>query len=151
MYTKELFHETVDILVRAYMNDTLRHGDCAACAVGNIIAYRMGLSIVPDPAYNGQPQAFMMWSNGEYPNGGWFQVTKPKTIYSEKAIEQIKASGYEADHLRVIEYRFERADFGSSFDQYMFNGLMAVVDVLCDIHGMNETEKQESKALFVKA
>lgn len=150
-YTKELFHDTVGILVRAYMNDTLRHGDCAACAVGNIVAHRMGLSIVPDPEYVEEPQPFMMWSNGEYPNKGWYQVTRAKSGYSENAMRQILASGYRPAHLRLIEYRFEKADPGRSSDQWMFNGLMAVVDVLCEIHGMNETEKQESKALFVKA
>lgn len=150
MYTKEKFHETVAILVAAYMNDTLRHGDCAACAVGNIVAARMGLRIVQDPSYIDCNQKFMMWSNGEYPNEGWFQVTRAYEGFSQRAIEQIEASSYTAQQLRQIEKSFESANFVSSYDDYILNGLIAVVDVLCEIHGMNEVDKKEAKELFVK-
>jgi hypothetical protein len=33
----------------------------------------------------------------------------------------------------------------------MFNGLMAVVDVLADIHSVDLEKKEAAKALFVKA
>jgi len=36
------FENTVDILVKAYINDTLEHNNCYACAVGNIVAHNMG-------------------------------------------------------------------------------------------------------------
>ncbi len=38
MKNKSLYDKTVSILVDAYMNDTLQHGNCFACAVGNIVA-----------------------------------------------------------------------------------------------------------------
>ena len=34
---KATFSNSVDILVKAYFNDTLRHGNCLACAVGNLM------------------------------------------------------------------------------------------------------------------
>lgn len=34
---KKKFHETVGILVQAYLNDTLIHQSCQHCAVGNLI------------------------------------------------------------------------------------------------------------------
>jgi len=47
------FNDTVDILVKAYLNDTLEHGVCSACAVGNICLaagapYSYGYKIQPD-------------------------------------------------------------------------------------------------------
>lgn len=38
MKNEKLFYETIDILVKAYLNGTLKNGDCMACAVGNIVA-----------------------------------------------------------------------------------------------------------------
>lgn len=42
MKRPELYQKTVDILVKAYFDDTLQHGNCYACAVGNIIAGNCG-------------------------------------------------------------------------------------------------------------
>jgi hypothetical protein len=36
------FNHTVNVLVKAYLNDTLRHNNCYACAVGNMIASANG-------------------------------------------------------------------------------------------------------------
>lgn len=137
MYTKELFHETVAILVKAYFDGTLEHADCDRCAVGNIIAARAPELYEKDP-------------------GAWYS---PMQGQESLARQQVIATGYSKEHVFKIESAFEQCDdipHGISWndftnDQWMFNGLMAVVDVLCEIHGMNEEEKKESKALFVKA
>jgi len=42
MENKKLFDRTVSILSKAYLNDTLRHGDCYACAVGNLVCHAIG-------------------------------------------------------------------------------------------------------------
>jgi hypothetical protein len=137
MYTKEQFHETVGILVRAYMNDTLEHAECGACAVGNIIAAKS-----PE-LYNENPAA-------------WYHPLERERPLAKK---QLASTGYAFEDVMKIEKAFEtcpipdrlKNTWGNWKDpEWMFNGLMAVVDVLCEIHGMNETEKQESKALFVK-
>ena len=39
------FENTVDILVRAYLDGTLFKGNCCACAVGNLCAAALGLQI----------------------------------------------------------------------------------------------------------
>jgi hypothetical protein len=138
-YKNELFNETVTILVKAYMNDTLEHADCEACAVGNIIAARC-----PD-IYEKDP-------------GAWFD---PMHGQKQLAKLQIASTGYSYEDVMKIEHAFENCEkpehmkdtiWGNWKDpEWMFNGLMAVVDVLCEIHGMNETEKTEAKSLFVKA
>lgn len=43
---EQKFHETVGILVRAFLEGTLEAMDCAACAVGNIVRYHGGYSDV---------------------------------------------------------------------------------------------------------
>ena len=49
---KATFSNTVDILVKAYLNDTLRHCNCYACAVGNIISSAMGYRFVQTKVYD---------------------------------------------------------------------------------------------------
>jgi hypothetical protein len=39
---KATFENSVDVLVKAYLNDTLEHGQCHACAVGNLICAETG-------------------------------------------------------------------------------------------------------------
>ena len=58
----------------------------------------------------------------------------------------IAESGYSVDELARIEFAFESVPLG---EDRMFKGLMAVVDVLSDIHGVDLSVKEESKMLFV--
>ena len=44
---KATFENSVSVLVRAYMNDTLIHGNCFACAVGNLIVDANKYTYVP--------------------------------------------------------------------------------------------------------
>lgn len=162
MYTKELFHKTVGILVSSFMNDTLRHNDCCACAVGNIIAANINAKVISPEEHTDEDfwyTEFSVWiRNGQEILPVWDdlfvtfagqQTVYPK-MYRGWVKKQIDVTGYQWQDLAKIEHAFESASFGESKDDWMLNGLMAVVDVLCEIHGMNETEKQESKALFVK-
>lgn len=69
---------------------------------------------------------------------------------------QVDRTGYSVNELAKIEYAFETAPRNCDYedhlnDEWMFNGLMAVVDVLADIHGIDLAEKESAKALFVKA
>jgi hypothetical protein len=55
--------------------------------------------------------------------------------------------------LAEIEKAFEKVYYTSpneTSEELMFNGLMAVVDVLASIHNINLTEVSQAKALFVK-
>lgn len=68
------------------------------------------------------------------------QILSPRN-YSGSAKKQIDATGYSWQELARVEYAFESAKKGESADDWMFNGLMAVLDVLADIHGVNLSAK----------
>lgn len=146
---KATFDNTVSILVKAYLNDTLIHGDCAACAVGNLIAsskgyktYRAGCTVVWQQGY-AQPH----WQS-VFLTDSVSQSIQPKN-YTGKAKDQIDSTGYTWQELARIEKAFESAP-RISYDDRMFNGLMAVIDVLAEIHNIDLTQKETAKALFVK-
>jgi hypothetical protein len=138
----EKFHHTVGILVKAYLNDTLKHTNCYACAVGNIIADSLNLKF---------RRVKGMWHelnwDSEDVEAYWYTYLSGghKT---EEAIEQILATGYSVEEIIKIEKAFEGCDYNDSDEQWMFNGLMAVVDVLADIHKVDLSVKEEAKALF---
>lgn len=144
---KPTFEKTVDILVKAYLNDTLSHAACTRCAVGNIVEASIG-----------NFSASMPFDNGE---GGWGwsnvfcteESTKKQRIFPENYIDeaklQIDSTGYTWQELAKVENAFELVN-GKTRDQRMFAGLMAVVDVLAEIHNVDLTVREEAKSLFVK-
>ncbi len=155
MKNKELFDKTLDILVKAYQNDTLEHGNCATCAVGNMIAANMKISYRKETSGRYCPHISLTWINS---TPQWSQVfmTAEGTQeidseeYDGKAKEQIDSTGYTWQELAKIEYAFETADEGNSEDDWMFNGLIAVYEVLCEIHKVDKTEIIKPELIFVK-
>lgn len=158
------FEKTVDILVKAYLNDTLEHANCAACAIGNLIAHAKGVK--PVLAKDTPDRGLWRFSDGTLPEwqhvfcseGVFGQIKKPHA-YIDTAKQQIDSTGYAWQDLARIEAAFEahgdRLDMRNQSpayrDELMFNGLMAVVEVLADIHGVSLEQKEEAKLLFVKA
>jgi hypothetical protein len=139
------FNHTVNVLVQAYMNNTLIHKDCSACAVGNIIQ-----------------ASGMILKKGDKKSDSWLHRinhkirldsfgTTPAWYNEHLAITQIDSTGYSLTELHLIERAFERAPFSDLAEEWNFNGLMAVVDVLADIHGIDLQAKESAKLLFVKA
>ena len=132
MRNKKLFDETVAILVKAYMNETLEHGEPCACAVGNLIAAR-----------------------GIEPSWGWYNYVRR---YSKTSLgtKEVNCTGYSAEEVRYIERAFEGRDIYTqdlrdfSDDPDGYKGLMAVVDVLIEIHEGTEEEAKQAKELFIK-
>ena len=151
MKNESLYRKTVDILVQAYMNDTLIHGSCSACAVGNLVSANMGIKFIRNK--RGNPY----WENDIEPKwdlvhmySGSSQLVNPKA-YENEAKKQIDATGYTWQQTAEIEKAFESAPYGNSDDEWMFNGLMAVIDVLDEIHEVNDSEiTKNTKSLFVK-
>lgn len=161
------FHHTVNVLVQGYLNGTLEHGVCTACAVGNIIADSVGAKI------NKGEYNWKMNGNEIVPVWGQvFQCIAPARQrinadeYKGWVKKQIDSTGYTWKELADIEYAFELHNCGIDaeldpdfqdeeelelIDKAMFNGLMAVVDVLADIHGIDLSVREEAKLLFVKA
>lgn len=66
------------------------------------------------------------------------KITQSK--YSGPARHQIDSTGYLWPQLAKIEYAFETADRDESIEDYMFNGLMAVISVLDIIHENHDEE-----------
>ena len=157
------FEGTVDILVKAYLNNSLAHGLCSACAVGNIVAHSMGTRPAVNRIYPVSKTPFHCYyfENGEKVLWSDLFITRKDGIQSLNespsiaAELQVEATGYTISELARVEYAFETAPRNCDYedhtnDEWMFNGLMAVVDVLADIHNIDLTTREESKKLFVK-
>ncbi|PIQ22619.1 MAG: hypothetical protein COW65_02130 [Cytophagales bacterium CG18_big_fil_WC_8_21_14_2_50_42_9] len=147
MKHKELFDNTIKILVNAYLNNTLVHNNCCACAVGNIIAANLEIKYDKDLKWIGRQLA---WSTVFVTKRSKTEQTQCPWAYNGKAKEQIDATGYAWQELALLETAFERAPLGKNSEERMFNGLMAVVDALCQIHETAAEIKQATKELFVK-
>lgn len=152
------FNHTVNVLVRSYMDGSLQHGDCAACAVGNIIADSIGAKVYTDQLFGGSwkrggCEITIVWDEVFLTSPGRTQDITPDA-YKGWVKKQIDASGYSWEELARIEKAFESVpydDHSYNSDSHMFDGLMAVVDVLAEIHGIDLKQKEEAKALFIKA
>jgi hypothetical protein len=158
------------VLVKAFLDDTLVHGNCYACAVGNLVACGLGAKVIKTD------HRFVthIWDNGEdYPgkvhrntiqHDGWgaffttdrdYRTGKKKQevnlhlLQSERVQRHITVTGYTWEELARIEFAFESADKRKK--DRMLNGLMKVVDVLADIHGVDLSVKESAKLQFVKA
>lgn len=158
MKNETLYNKTVDILVQAYFKNTLQHTNCFACAVGNMIAGNMGIKFVNE---NDNPDS-IVWEGfkGYASVSGECDVQKTAVYYlcdrakpmSDEILKQVKATGYTIHQLRTIEQAFESVDGDlENEDQWMFNGLMAVIDVLDIIHENTSSQiTKETKQKFQK-
>lgn len=128
MQNETLYNKTVDILVQAYFNDTLIHQNACGCAVGNIIAANMGYS------YR-KKHLGIWWADGRNPF--WPYVTCmgmfTPAAYTGKSKIEIDSTGYSPMEIHLIESAFESVKIGAK--DRMFKALMAVIDVLDEIHG----------------
>lgn len=147
MKNKALFDKTVKILVNAYLNNSLVHGNCHACAVGNMVAAHLGIQYDEDLKWIGRPVG---WSQVFVTLSYKIAQVKRPWAYTGEARIQIDATGYTWQELARLEYAFERAPWGKTKEERMFNGLMALVEVLSQLHEMDEKTKMATKALFLK-
>lgn len=140
MLKPELYEKTVSILVQAYLNDTLEHGDCCGCAVGNMVAANCGYSFIKLQNYQEWESNSPCWDDVFCTARGKQELHMRNYRLSEEARKQIDSTGYSVRQLAKIEFAFETAPYGDSDDEWMFNGLMAVIDILDQIHGNTDTE-----------
>lgn len=142
---KASFENSVDVLVKAYLNDTLEPMSCCACAVGNLVAAANGFT------FKGRHRGCsgnLIWDGyqtKQWPT--WQQAVRPYCYSDHQENEgkkQIETTGYTIDQLSRIEDVF-------MFYDDNFNGLMAVVDVLAEIHNVDLSVKEAAKLQFVKA
>lgn len=137
-----LYRRTVDILFDAYFNDTLRHTDCWACAVGNLVFANMGYTLASCGSWRDK--------QGEICSPEWYDAVtcdgKPivRNLNGLTKI-QIASTGYTLRETCRIERSFERCDNGKSPEDWMFNGLVAVLEVLKEIHEVTEDEESPQR------
>ena len=143
---KTRFDRAVQALVSAYMNDTLEGANCSACAVGNMIAFNLGIKVAKGYGFffgdagwvNNDPR----WQDVFCSRGDGSQKIEPEW-YVDEAKKQIDSTGYTYEELAKVEKGFETS---MRTDPSQFNALMKVVDLLCEIEGI--TDSAEYKALF---
>lgn len=126
------FTDAIDSLVEAFFDGTLAAGDCNACAVGNMCG-GVKWSKAFQTCRGIQQQPFKRDD---------FATSSP---IERRAVSQIKSTGYSVRQLARVEKAFEQAGFekgdtrrNSIEDQH--RRLMAVLDVLMDIEGIDEDE-----------
>ena len=152
MKNPELFHRTVGILVKAYLNNTLEHGNCCACAVGNLVAESCGLKII-------NRDGKLIWNNGlESGEVAWWHGRggKNHTLVGEfnadtligQTKHEIESTGYSPKEFFMIEKVFEATSPNYEKDESGYLGLMAVVDYLIEIHKGTNKEAEQAKELF---
>lgn len=121
----ERFKKSVDTLIKAYKNGKLQHYDCNACAVGNLMG-------------------------GEH---GWVYAYKDVTCPSDRPKTYLIREDDHAEKLRLrytpeyswhdiakIEIAFESAARNDTTGDLEFSGLVAVFNVLMEIHGIEDAE-----------
>lgn len=85
-----------------------------------------------------------------------------RNIDTIDGLRQVAMTGYSIKNLKDIEYAFENAPGDSALNgrmsadritdpEWMFNGLMAVVDVLAEIHDIDLKVREDAKSLFVRS
>lgn len=149
MKTSERFDKAIKALVDAFFNETLAKGSCSACAVGNMVAAAYGKEITcfDEPeSCNGilhNEWRFLFMTNTDTNvqykrwSGGSMDICRAEKL--------IIPTNYLEDELATIEWAFE-TNTNIKYDVYdaysrqdimedQFKGLMAVVDVLCEIEG----------------
>lgn len=136
---------SIEVLQRAYLNETLTAGDCNACAVGNLVAAS---------SYEG---ASMDWRYVFCTNtiSNTQEFYDPSCYDDEQyslGLEAIKATDYSVDELARIEFAFEKAlseeeakDMPEHQSQWI--RLQAVLKVLFDIEGIEYDEEVEQPFL----
>lgn len=150
MKTSDRFNNAISALVKSFFNETLAKGDCNACAVGNMCA--AGLGITTSLSTNCGIEANGRWKSVFCTEEDGVQNINPYN-YEGEAKRAIDSTNYSWKELAKIEKAFEMAtkipiekyEYRTKDDiiQDQYNGLMAVVEVLCKIEGIDTAETKE--------
>jgi len=124
MNRPDQFWESIDTLATAYFEGNLEKGSCRACAVGNLIRAE-GKEI--SGGYDSWHGRLLRFRD---PNDQHKKIT-PELPYTDEEIHQIEAA---FERNVFVEYN----DGKPQLDH--FSGLIAVVDVLFDIHEVEDED-----------
>jgi hypothetical protein len=155
------FDHSVSVLIKAYLNGNLQKGNCSACAVGNLIADALHLELEYVLIPNNR-QALRALVNDTYviqwvgTNASWLGVLLgvDRTERGISAKDQLASTGYSREQLRLIEWTFEnpggliRGQLPHA--ELVYRGLLAVVDVLAEIHGIDLTTSKRASTPFTQ-
>lgn len=128
MEREELYNKTIDILVKAYKEGSLVHGDACACAVGNLVlANCKSLEFYPLSTKQYRP----VWTNNILIKG-----------YSVTGLEQIHSTGYSLEEIRFIEESFEECirSTRSDYDKLDLTGQQGAFDVIDTLDKIHKNE-----------
>lgn len=113
--------KAIEVLIRAFFKGTLKHGDCARCAVGNLVLAS-------------RRDVFGLW---------YYLISKKVVLdFAQQTVarHQLDSTNYSDEEITKIERAFESGwldvkDYSirKTIDVDSFLGLCAVFDVLCDI------------------
>lgn len=148
MKNQELFDRTINILVKAYQNETLAHNEACACAIGNMIAGNNGFKIIRSI------NSGLFWDNEIDSEWTWVHCNGEFENFLDsdryvKGKSQLESTGYSINETILIERAFEYHS-EEVWDEDGFKGLMSVVDALILIHSATTTEAATAKSMFVK-
>jgi hypothetical protein len=141
----ERLKNSIEVLQRAYLEETLQAGDCEACAVGNLVA----ASNYKGVSYNWRfVFCTEMGLQRFYDSDDDFTCEK---TYNE-GMKAIEATGYSVEELALIEYTFETAilrhlemKLPKHVSQWM--RLEKVIKVLFEIEGIPYNQEVEEPFL----
>jgi|GEM_PF-3143474 hypothetical protein len=146
------FQNAYDALVKGFYNGTLEKGSCSACAVGNIVRHAEGLPVIIH-----EDGCDKVVDRGIYWYGIILFIVNGSSVFYEKGIgEKVEAlTGYNPSDIAKIEYAFESAtkiERSISYKNYseseiiadQYNGLMAVMDVLMELDGINDPSYKDA-------
>lgn len=146
------FNHSVNVLVKAFFDGTLQHLNPCGCAVGNLVAEACGIKL-----------SIIMGGHVSGANREWFgNLTAyreykhhPTQLKHPEVSETVIRTGYTLEEVDRIERAFESVGnlsmrLKENEESWNFLGLMAVVDVLAKIHGIDLTATNEAKKKFVK-
>lgn len=135
------FKNAVDSLVNAFFKDELTKGSCSNCALGCIIAHSFQMNNIADVPVNFWKEAFITSEN--------IQIVNSKYFDHEFQLKMVESTQYSIEEMMRIEYAFESNTqiswnlmANKSSNEILrdrFNGLIAVVNILCEIDGINHT------------
>ena len=137
--------KSIEVLQKAYLNETLESGNCQACAVGNLVAASDYEGTISDWRYvfctnEGAQEFYDSRNSREY------------SVLHDLGLEAIEATGYSVAELAKIEFAFETAlseeeaeDMPEHQSQWI--RLQAVLEVLFNIEGVEYDEEVEQPFL----
>lgn len=147
------FTNAIDRLVKAFFNGTLKKGNCVACAVGNICAssawanlFMTVIDVKAQEAKQVEAGPFEILVLNSISGVGKVPIMSKNDFYFKNRIEAekiVRSTGYSQQDLMKVEWAFE-SNTQILYEDYdnvnkeeimedQYNGLMAVVDVLCEI------------------